>query len=308
MKNLTRKLFLSVCTLAICAVTLVSTTFAWYTTNTEVSASGMTGQASATGDASVYISTDNIVWAQSVTLDTSESTALLPCQVTENGEFKLKNNPDGSMGATTGAYLQFDLYVRTSAYTPTEDEEDNDDTLPLYISSITLKNKLTTKPAESSVTDNLLFKTKETLTGGVNKEKQTYWVDIVDALWMNITSSTVANLNKNIYDLSGAGTTTLGTINVTNPNALEYYNTVTKEGLTGGNGATEYAKSTSGTAVKVADLAADGEETLLTFRIFLNGWDESCFDACKGQEFELILAFSTKTDDAVKYAQVQKSE
>ena len=66
MKKLTRKLFLSICTLAICAVTLVSTTFAWYTTNTEVSASNINGASAATGTSSLLISKNGSDWAQSI--------------------------------------------------------------------------------------------------------------------------------------------------------------------------------------------------------------------------------------------------
>lgn len=43
MKKLTRKLFLSVAALGACAVTLVSTTFAWYTTNTSVDVDAISG-------------------------------------------------------------------------------------------------------------------------------------------------------------------------------------------------------------------------------------------------------------------------
>ena len=43
MKKLTRKLFLSVASLGVCAATLVSTTFAWYTTNTSVDLGAISG-------------------------------------------------------------------------------------------------------------------------------------------------------------------------------------------------------------------------------------------------------------------------
>ena len=55
MKALKRKLFLSVASLAVCAATLVSTTFAWYTSNSEVSASGLNAASAASTDARVVI-------------------------------------------------------------------------------------------------------------------------------------------------------------------------------------------------------------------------------------------------------------
>ena len=43
MKKLTRKLFLSIAALAVCAATLVSTTFAWYVSNSTANVKGLTG-------------------------------------------------------------------------------------------------------------------------------------------------------------------------------------------------------------------------------------------------------------------------
>lgn len=311
MKNLTRKLFLSICTLAICAVTLVSTTFAWYTTNTEVSATNINASTSVYGDASIFISTDTLNWYQSVDVNKT-MTALLPVQVTSTGVFD-----DRELGDTLASdtdYLKFTLYVKTAKIS----DETDADPIALFVKSITINNTTfstivdtdadedTTADneirnyIETIATDNLLYNSSKN-TGGVDKTQGKYWVDVTEALWMNIESSTVENLNHNIFDLKNCLNTKYSPFNVANPDAEVYYESVSGDTLEKSGTATEYVVGSTGTNFEIANLAANGDYTTLTFKIFLNGWDEYCFDACKGQSFSVALSFTTDPQQAKKY-------
>ena len=55
-KSLTRKLFLSVAALAATAATLTSSTWAWYTGNSEAKVNSVTASTAADGESSIYIS------------------------------------------------------------------------------------------------------------------------------------------------------------------------------------------------------------------------------------------------------------
>lgn len=96
-KNLTRKLALSAVTMGVAALTVTSTTYAWYTTNSQASASGMKASTAA-ADSNLLIATQKTgstagasgseattiseaLWGPSVTFaDKSDSSKLLPVQ------------------------------------------------------------------------------------------------------------------------------------------------------------------------------------------------------------------------------------
>ena len=69
MKKGLSKLILSGAAVAACAATLGTSTYAWYTTNTEVSANDIVGASAGVGDASISISgTGNAgTWKNSIT-------------------------------------------------------------------------------------------------------------------------------------------------------------------------------------------------------------------------------------------------
>ena len=122
MKKLVRKLALSCFALGACALTLVSTTYAWWTTNTEVAANGITGTASTAGDASIFISADPATsWAQSVSLtkqitDEGTGTSMIPLQLKDGVLKDIKGTESNNT-----QYLEFTLYFKTAKLaTPTE--------------------------------------------------------------------------------------------------------------------------------------------------------------------------------------------
>lgn len=120
MKKISRKLFTSGLSLAFATVALGTTTFAWFTTNAQVTADITVG-VQATGD-SILISTDCFDWGSSVEIDASEL-ELNPVtyQAAESDLLATDKlvDLDGNeaTGGTTAAanYLEFVLYLKVSS-------------------------------------------------------------------------------------------------------------------------------------------------------------------------------------------------
>ena len=294
MKNLsklTKKLLLSALTLGLAVVTLTTTTFAWYTTSTEVNVTNGQGTASgSTSATTLLISSDNTNWGKEVKL--SSASNLVPVEWNPtSGKFEELN----SDAEATGIY-KFKLYLKT-----TKTWESGAQSIPVYLKSFTLKN---TTGATKSET-NILGADNDTV--GAPKTAL-YSVNIVRALNMLVVDN-ASTPNYNFYDLSNIDDVTgyeeSGFTNIeTDANALAYYNKVMGASLT--KPATEAAYSQGGTglykalALKdimgtiVSDASAGSYQTLeLEFTVYINGWSNYCFDACKGQSFSLALDFTT---------------
>lgn len=381
MKKGLKKLILSGAALAAVAATGATSTYAWYTTNTNVSANNIQGQASAGGDSSIFISSDTKSWSQSVDMiavdsyyltkdkaidttkknngtyytrsgagtdqdpyvyapTTSSSTAtlgqlfekasasegysinqLFPVEFNNTDkkfyELGTYNKSTSTYTASTtaksygdGAYLQFNLYFKTS----------KTDVLPtLYIKSINVQNT-----ADPIAADNLLANSDGTGKAevGVDRTKDTYAVDIVNALAMTITSNSAtkvttgnnvtADLDAKAFDFAAINTATpASSVNVDAEDgtnyALNYYNQVM-----GTNVATTDSRQTltalaaagaSGkTALSLGKLPGGGaadDYITVNFKVFLNGWDALCFDSCKGQGFKINMSFTSVADEAL---------
>ena len=326
MKKLTRKLFLSCAALCACAATLVSTTFAWYTTNTSVDASNISSASAGTGDSSIFISLDGSSFKQSVDFDLSGKNAsqvtafdgangsnfgtasLAPVQLLAEGtNFK---KMDGSTDKGANDVLYFCIYFKT-AKTGAD--------VPLYLEGITLKNKAAN--LTNHMTDNLLNGTSSTKPAptqenssattnkpeiGVDRNESQYAVDIIDALAMQITtaastytaktpSGSKAAFTNKLNLQSVADTNGIAPVNVGTPNALNYYNEVMEASLS--KPVTAASLTTPnfalGSRTQIATLDKDGGICCVKFEIFLDGWDEYCYDACKGQSFTIDLKFSS---------------
>lgn len=119
MKKISRKLLVSSLSLAFATVALGTTTFAWFTTNAQVTADITVG-VQATGD-SILISTDAFSWGSSVVLDESD-VAMAP--VTYNAAaatlaasdtfVKLDDTEAQGGQSATSNYLQFTVYLKVS--------------------------------------------------------------------------------------------------------------------------------------------------------------------------------------------------
>lgn len=277
-RSLITKLALSGVALAATAATLATSTYAWYTTNTSVEANQISGATADAGEASIFISntgTDGS-WRQKLTGEdeiTFSSTKLMPVTLSD-GKWV-----DQIGGEVSGSYVEFALYFKTAATT-------GNASVNLGIAGITVKN--TTKEVVKA--DNLLNGSQ-------------YSVDVLKALALQIDSttspSTTGASNKHGYSLTpGNGCVSKDSTGtdynespITDPSyksAHDYANAVVDGSVTQTKSTTTNLAANTVFAV----LPGDGKPVSATFRIFLDGADEDCFDACKGQDFMINLTFS----------------
>lgn len=295
--KLTKKLLLSALSLGLAVVTLTTTTYAWYTTSTEASATGAEGSTSGTtSDSTLLVSTDydplgaedNGTWTKTVKITDTVDT-MVPIVWQGNESFVDAKNTSSTN------YYSFTLYFKTTK-TFVADED-----VKVYLKNLQINNseegdKLTTY-------DNLLAKED----GKGTLDADTYAVDVVRALDMVISDGTT----KTGYELSDQFTyaTAKEAGLKVGSNAQTYY-----DGVMGDGSFDAMPKNNSLTAVKVAKTGTVGEITkdseyvevgvinagatkyeilAVTFYFYLNGEDVYCFDACKDQTFEISLEFTT---------------
>lgn len=298
------KLIMSAAALAACAATLTSTTYAWYTTNTEVNANGISGATASSGDTSIFISKDHEEWGQTVTITATDTngnfkdSSLIPLQNSVAGAaFGAMTQLDGTTAGIKNNVLTFDLYVKTAATT-------KEAPIDLYLSKfIVTANAVTTS-------DNLLngktvtsgssldtYGINTTTTGSVTAVKD-YGIDATRALSMTtVASYKGGEAIKGLYDLAKCGTkiASTGAAAGEGVNALKYYNSVMNASETI---PVDYDKDLvsfdTANSYKIGNIDQTGKEyTTITFTIYLDGWDAYCFDACKGAKFTVDLSFTT---------------
>ena len=282
MKKLTRKLFLSIAALAVCAATLVSTTFAWYVQNTEATASGMTAStAEATGDGSIYVSKDGNAFTKSVTITTSDY------DTKANGELKPRTAKTNTLN---DGYLEFYDVTGTKIDTGNA-EEKNYIKFSVWVKSdknITCTPKITVTNTTEEFTKQTAYQNiTSTVTAG-----QEFFVDAVQALRMSIQvdSAETATI-YDMYELAKANSYSLAADSVDETqltmDAHEYYNL-----LMGGEPTLKDTDAASTTSTWAAFQMTGNTAVKLTFCIWLDGADKSCFDSCQGQDFNFVLSFS----------------
>lgn len=312
--KLKSKLIMSGVALAACAATLTSTTYAWYTANTSVSADGIQAATVDTGTSSIQVAKEageKKNWTSKVTLATSDLKnydTLTPLHYIENkvtsSETLTYSFKDLKGSETSTGYLSFTLYFRTAKTSAN---------VPLYLKEFTATN------ADSSLTkhDNLVY--DSTASGAsINSDKGLannvidYSVDAVRCLSLVMDSTSLTSLKQKSYQVT-EGELKEET-NLTNANALTYYNSLTSAAITKGTtglgtpdeGSTNKLVETteanaSGTALQIGELDKDMAVTTITFKVYLDGWDQYCFDACKGQRFKFTVSFTSDATSALKY-------
>lgn len=305
MKKLMRKLVLSCFALGLAVVTLTTTTFAWYTSNTEASTNAVQGNTSSASSSDTLLVSatgrDN-TWSNTCTPAVNNA-VMLPVQYTgSNYTYVLTKTQAGESAQTAGSndYLKFDVYFKTTKNEGTKDAE-----IPVYIKSVTISNTGTLTDF-----DNLLAGQgiPGAPTGAV------YTVDMTRALNMVTTSLEGGNDSnvKNHLDLTGVSTPLDSEKGLSDTvDAIKYYNAVMEDDLA------DQAENTKATKVTTTDgnynainlgslicskassegVAAEYSILKVSFVIYLDGWDQYCFDACKGQTFSVELSFTTTLDD-----------
>jgi len=218
--KLRNKLILSCAALAAVATTAVSTTFAWYTSNTDVSATGIIAKTESKGDDTLLISTTGKLgdWHSSVDLNIDQN--LIPLALGKAGDgtdgaetpaddLNLYNwNANSDAVDTTaavgedGKFIEFTLYFKNQTATAAQS---------IYVNNFTLKNttavanykpKDILSPAEVSGTVHNWVG----FTGLTSEKASTYTFDLLRATNILIQKKKVAGyVNTDDADLATPG-------------------------------------------------------------------------------------------------------
>lgn len=329
-KNLTRKLALSAVTMGVAALTVTSTTYAWYTTNWQATASGMKASTAA-ANSNLLIATKTseneeattigeAVWGKSVSFVDKSSIELTPAQWVKND------------GASTESWIGLDKKDATVVnYTVWFSATS------LTKSSYSLKMKLSDVKFSGGNANNDTSRNKQIFEvdakSGTDKGNYTKGhsgnFGLIDVLGMRTEkieeySRTESN-GKTTYTSKTSGIVTSDTKNYrylaennSGADAVTYYNNV--YGLTDDKGLNRNtnqilyegnlyaAKSDSVSTLEykeyeIATITGDENNTRaneayeayfgIKFTLFIDGWDYQCFNAVAGTKLEsMTLNFS----------------
>lgn len=310
MRKLGLKLGLSCAALAACATTLVSTTFAWYTSNDSVKATGVTGKTSTQDDTLLLISKYGRkgTWGAKVELNTAGVT-LEPVEynATANKYYLWDGSNNavdteseavkGGDEASSGQVISFPLYFKSGST----------QNLDVQIDTFTLTND-----------DAAHLPTKAVLAEGTGSTGNTYsmnmfraanFVTIIGNTTEVATNSPAApsSTTRTCYSLDSlvaADTDSFVASGTTASNAHTYYNNVKSLGDDGiaTDKTSSEASETDIATFAAADFlvgttgaggATSGLDNILMMQveIYLDGWDIACFDACRNQSFTLEMSF-----------------
>ena len=303
-KKLVRKLALSAVTLGVAALSVTTTTFAWFTTNGTASAEHITANTVA-AKANMMIRSWNPNadtpafgdWTTTATLISKTGSQLQPVEPTSTmGEFKTMNNVSGTTVAIDGAD-NYKYVVQYKIQFSITDIPAGTSTLKMYLSNMAF-----TANANQYL---LVDATTDTTTNAAAAAGQTISVGLSDVLSLQI--NTIAS------NEAGADTALTGddvaTLTATNTNyrntaetsvetatdALVYYNKVYNRNLTrpsltyGADILSTVTSADTNNGITIAtftNTTGAGQEqrnkyqyVTTTFTFFIDGWDHECFNA-----------------------------
>lgn len=356
--KLRRKLLSAGFAIGATALTLTTSTFAWYTENTKVTVGQVSGRTSAEADSSsVYIAAAQTynydstgtkaitpatwgIYSNEVapvytagSMDSSVSTILLkPVSYVDNatgtavylpltGAATTTSNTTQKVAPVYGEYsdtnvVEFVLRFRTA---------NAGEATKLYWSKFNFANtaSATTDYCQIALANDTELKEGEESTGIATASS--YGFDIRKALKMTVTATDMSNnLEINtatsatktfVYDfesLNHPSYTYFTDVNAaTSVNAVGYVNNVlgyklsTPSGYLATTGDTAYTKKlqyatglTTDTAYSPFTIPTTGY-LQVKFTIWLDGWDEYCYDTCRRQGFTLDMGFTTTATEAI---------
>lgn len=335
--KLRRKLLAAGFAFGATALTLTTSTFAWYTSNSEVTATTVTGKTSAEADtSSIYIAsaksydTDFSVLTMNgygkeatpvYTATTTTAMVLNPVSYVDGNNQTLKYVPLSKAEASTtdenapldkavyGTYsennvVEFVLRFRTASASTTA--------TPIYFSKFDLVNTSTAGDYQQVALTN----EADGGTGTGVSTSGAYGVDFRNALKMTITATDMANNTTlgttavaTVYDFKQLGYSDAtrkfhDPVNMSTPNAVTYLNTVMGYSLTTPTGYLTGVKSlvsaenlTSANAYSPFSIPTTGYLEV-RFTLWLDGWDSYCYDVCRKQGFNLDMSFTTEAPNA----------
>lgn len=315
MTKLTKKLMISVLSLAFAIVALGTTTFAWFTMNSQAS-----GTISATvngGEGGILVSADGQVFASSAEFTTG-SARFTPLTMSADGT--LKDLDQASASSTQ--YLQFDVYLTGNSEEPQAFKFDTATGANSVVNSTIggVPTYTTLKTFGSG--DNEVTALSKIKVDAVNALRSTYTVagsqiDLTDAQAAANKSGVDAlfdvpgTVNSQIFGFKGTGDTYSKTAyvsegaydfgqNYLDTNAANSY----LKAVNGANafeGKQEldttyadkdvvegYANSAEDTFFKTQS----GKVTKITFTVWVEGYDADCFDAIMKQTVDFTIGFA----------------
>ena len=329
-----RKLTLSAVTLGVAAVSATTSTFAWFTTNSEVTASKVDGNVKE-ADGNMLLSVKNgTSWqspAKTVTLPAG-ATSLAPVQATSTSS---------SSGQSTSTTYSFTKSTSTGTFsTATDGTEYIHYELIFHMSDLAtgdnIKNVVTANfnNFAGGNGSQYLLVDASTEDGGA-KAGDTIKVNLLDVLSMCVKSEIITESNKSTYSISDTNLT--GTLNSTNKfyryntekdtvsvnnsekkaDALTYYKNVYSDASsvtrpqdtpsyeTTYLSNTDNTKESSKAGITLFEVTGTSKAYVKTdIYFYIDGWDKQCFNAAGGLkisagsiDFKLTTA-STQTSSS----------
>ncbi len=305
-KGLKLKLGMSVASLALLAGALSTTTYAWFTANATATTESVTAQAKSSG-ADLYLSNDGITFSASVTpvlkwgnttTNYDGSTDKLDAVTGKFTENVFSATDKAGAAATTG-YVYFDLYFKTTA-----------DSRDVVFGAADGEDDSTKVTSEGATKFTLLGNTADSAGTEITAGNQVM-ASIVNASRFGIVNytSTAATTDGKAPEVAGDSAVAsgskiymasekiedtsfkdFGSTEDVSKGAGAYYQNVMGEKL---EHTTTTAPELFTTATLVSDLSA-GQVGRIRVYIWLEGWDEDCFDAVLGQSMNMVFSFTTK--------------
>ncbi len=332
MKKISRKLLLSILSMAFAVVALGTTTFAWFTTNATVTANIKIGVQSTTD--SILISKDLVHWGSTTEIDRSKDELGAYTYIAQGS--KLANDDvwatlDGSgataalknqaIDETTEDILQFDLYLKVSSTGKTIkiDTDSTTGTKADDIGAYTIQKDFSiTTPSEASfaANDKVRVSALNALRGVLDVSEPVANSTLEGATTEVGAKTAFGNpgLTRNEklagykladsitpgVDRTGASVFDFGqTLSTTNA-ANAYITSVLATDFTKVAPNANYAAITPTTAgftgTDLFTTTAADQIYRLRFTYWLEGFDGDCFDAVFGQDLSIDLSFTTKAD------------
>lgn len=289
-KNLTKKLFLSILTLAFAVVSLGASTYAWFILSEDASVQSFSGTVTA-GTSGLEIAVGKvdgsdkagIVWRSTeldLTTDFAEATTVkfdaLQNAATFSGSAftKLDTNVKGEENKN---YVAFRLYFRLADATgiPAEGEK-------VYLTDY----DLTTESASAWYVN----KNYEGVTGPVTVGQADVIYYVSDAARIAF----VAGGTSTVYETDNlAGEANFASHGIGQKGAFSYYNAVSDDAGDLEEPDAYYPTETSlDAAQELVTLTAGANEAYVDVYVWIDGWDQECINAIFTQQLNIALKFS----------------
>lgn len=289
-KNLTRKLALSAAAMGVAALSVTTTTYAWFTSNSTATASNVSGTVIDAGEGNLLVSTDAKTWGKTATFGAND-TKLKPVHV--NASANTYTDEKGT--AVNDGVKSYTVYFNISNVAAG--------------SSVHMKVNLS---GFSAAVEQTLLADAGTSEEAKAGKKVT--VGLQDVLAMNIndvatfpTGATATKTDGITSPLSGKAYRYKAETAVA-ADAVTYYNNLLGETIsrptTGYNDqydeTTTLMGATEATDFTLYTLGTDQRSAVfgLTFTFFIDGWDYQCFNA---------VAESLFTTGTFEFSVVKKS-